>query len=254
MATITATDESGTAYTGFSTATTADGQLLLTVREPSQGYVHFVLTTTQGAKLDAFIEAHGAYEPMGHYDFTGSQPPLCGWNKMTEGLMTGFDGQGSVERYVAKKNGKVVTELFEGLTFTSEKSNYFYFYPQYGMAVRLAGTLTIDAAKGTVAMMSHMAGHGGAYVAQDSVVTFTPATDQGISIDLLTQSDGCVYRYLALFRPRASQSGIQPATLAGRKPRTLHADTVYDLQGRPIRVTGPLHKGIYIRHGRKYIK
>ncbi len=248
MVSITATDEDGQPYTGFTTSTTANGQLLLTVKDPSQGYIHFVLTDSEGNRYDSFLEAHGAYEPMAAYDFTSSEPPLCGWNKMADGLMSGFDGQGSVERYVAKKNGKVVTELFKGLTFTSEKANYFYFYPHYGMAVRLEGTMAIEAAKGTVAMLSHVTGQSGAYVAADSVVTFTTATEQGISISLLAQTNGCVYRHLALFKPRTVQNVINTATAC---PVT---NVFYDLQGRRLLPTRQLPHGIYIRQGRKYIR
>ena len=251
LVSLSAEDEQG-AYNDF----TADlgAETMVVVRRASQGYIHFTATDAAGRQHDAYLMASGAYEPLGTYDFTAAEPPSCGWNKMADGPMQGFEGTGPVERYVAKKNGKTVTELYDGLTFTCEKANYFYFYPAYGMSLRSEGSVTLEATEGTIVMLSCLKGSDSpatAYNVSDSLVVFTRCNDaaDGLTIALRPQADFYVYRQLSVFRPKAEATAMPP--LVTEAPAA--ASTLFDLQGRRLRPS-QLRHGVYIYKGRKIVR
>ena len=162
-----------------------------------------------------------------------------------------------MERYTAKKSGKVVTELYDGLTFSSEKSNNFYFYPTYGMAPRLACEVQFAAEQGTIAMTSYLRGSGDAssvYRAEDSLTVFTQCADaeKGITLQLGANSDFYIYRHLGVYKPKAGQSSIGDMTAGAAVLRPTDTDMT-DLQGRRLKPSA-LKKGIYIYRGKKIVR
>ncbi len=253
---LTAVTEQGSAYEGF-TARLDGRNAYVTMKQAAAGHIHFTATDAAGQRYDAYLLAMGSYEPVGSYDFTSSEPPLCGWNKTADALISGFEGTGTVERYTAKKSGKVVTELYDGLTFSSEKSNNFYFYPTYGMAPRLACEVQFAAEQGTIAMTSYLRGSGDAssvYRAEDSLTVFTQCADaeKGITLQLGANSDFYIYRHLGVYKPKAGQSSIGDMTAGAAVLRPTDTD-MNDLQGRRLKPSA-LKKGIYIYRGKKIVR
>jgi len=239
---------SATGYDAYSVEITADGAALVTLRQQSDEYIPFVAVDANGKEYRAYMKAFGAYRPVAAYDFTSTEAPLCGWNSNPELVIRGFEQTGKVPRFVSKKSGKVVSEMYDGLTFTSELSNYFYFYPGYGMNIMRACELTVEANEGAVAMMSYLIGdsEGTPYQAADSLVTFRQydATLGHIAFELHPLGEFYIYRRLSLYEPQPAADAI-----ADVENNRLSAPVYYDLQGRRI-VKRPSYHGIFI-DGRK---
>ena len=220
-------------YDGYSFDLKDDGTALITLRQPTNGYVAFVATDHDGNEYRAYLQAFGTYKPVAAYDFTSATPPLCGWNTTADAEIKGFEQTGKVSRAISKKSGKEVSEMFEGLTFVSEKANYFYFFPGYGMTLLNKGQLKMNTSEGTIAMMSYMVGsaEGSPYEASDSLVIFQQWEKEadGIVFELYPQNDYHIYRHLSLYEPLSESEGIKETQTSIINPRT-----AYDLLGRPV--------------------
>ena len=235
-----------TGYSGYSSDLKDDGTAMITLRQPTNGYAEFVATDGDGTEYRAYLQAFGAYKPVAAYDFTADTPPLCGWNTTADAAIKGFEQTGTVTRNISKKSGKVVSGMFDGLTFTSEKANYFYFFPGYGMTLLNNGQLTVTADEGAIAMMSYLVGskEGKAYEPADSVVVFSQCeqTSEGIVFDMHSQNNYHIYRHLSLYKPLSETEGIKETQLSTRPKdacyqrdaRNIKPQTAYDLVGRPV--------------------
>ena len=244
---LTAADASGRSFTGFSQTLNADGSATIVMTGLSEDYVVFTAADANGRNYQACLLAKGAYEQKKCVDFTGSDGPECGWNSIAAAAMTGFDAATKLNRYISKKSGVAVTEMFSGLTFTAGMANYYYFYPQYGMMALRDGHIVTDAARGDIALLSYLHGTGDTqYAAADSVVVLAQCEREGeeLKVPLHSMNDGYVYRTYSLYSPRHA-TGVQPM-LADR-----HSDNaLYNLQGQ--RVLTP-RRGIYLQRGRKIV-
>ncbi len=237
-------------YDGFSWHSDGQGGAWLTPWQPAEGYVHFVATATDGQTFDAYMNVLGAYEHTAQYDFTSSEAPGGGWNQ-SNSTIPGFEATGEVARYVAKKRGKEISDVFSGITISSSQLNYLYFYPSYGMMLRYEGTVTAPAVAGTVAMLSYLVGSTTtptAYAAADSLTAFSTCSDEELQLTLLPQADSHIYRQLNIFRPK-----VQPSSIAAMRQQQRRPSAIYDLQGRRLQA-GPQQRGIYIYQGKKYVK
>lgn len=250
VANVEAADEAGRPYTDFTLTTDKLGRDYICLHRAASGYVQLTFTDTFGNSSEAYMAVRGAYRQTKFYDFTTAEP-LCGWNKNADALIDGFSAMGAQTRYIAKKSTKVLTELFEGLTFTAAMSNFYYFYPGYGMTLRRAAVLDMPATQDAVAMLSYLVGRAedGVYEASDSLCTFVTCTSasEGISFELWPSTDYYIYRQLAVYEPVAEQpSAITPLVSTHREE-----PVYYTLQG--LRIRQP-QRGFYIRNGRKYIR
>ncbi|MBR0275830.1 MAG: glycosyl hydrolase family 2 [Prevotella sp.] len=239
-----------TGYDDYSVKISPDGSALVILDRKSDEYIPFVATDANGNEYRAYIKAYGAYKPVAFYDFTSSEAPLCGWNSTADVVIRGFEQTGNVSRFISKKSGKVVSEMFDGLTFTSEMNNYFYFYPGYGMNLMRASKLSAKANEGTVAMMSYLVGdsEGKSYEAADSLIIFKQyeAATGNIVFDLHPLGEFYIYRRLSLYEPLSESDGIDKLQISNFKHQT-----IFDLQGRRL-ITKP-KKGIYIEERKKRI-
>lgn len=241
---------SATGYDDYSVKISPDGSALVILDRKSDEYIPFVATDANGNEYRAYIKAFGAYKTVAVYDFTSSEAPLCGWNSTADVVIRGFEQTGSVPRFTSKKSGKVVSEMFDDLTFTSEMNNYFYFYPGYGMNLMRACKLSAKANEGTVAMMSYLVGdsEGKPYEAADSLIIFKQyeAATGNIAFDLHPLGEFYIYRRLSLYEPLSESDGIDKLQISNFKHQT-----IFDLQGRRL-ITKP-KKGIYIEERKKRI-
>ena len=246
---VEAKDAQGKTFSGIE-FNAAEG--IIDVRQQASGYVTLTATDAEGNQYETNIVANGAYEKVTDIDFTDEVGPQCGWTKSADAVMTGFSGTGKVTRYVAKKNGKVLTELYDGLTFSSEQANYFFYYPAYGLGLRYECELQMDCTAGTTACVTYVRGSSdddAAYDAANAVTQFTvrPADSETLTVDLMPQTDYVLYRSLTVYKPMA----VQDAIVTPRNGNSTQGQpTYYSLQGVPT--TNPA-KGVYISNGRKYV-
>ena len=240
---------SATGYNGYSAELKDDGKAMVILRQPANGYVEFIATDADGTEYRAYIQALGAYKPVEAYDFTSDNPPLCGWNTTADAVIKGFEQTGSVTRYISKKNGKEVSELFDGLTFTAEQNNYFYFFPGFGMNMTRACQLAVTANEGSIAMMSYMVGdnEGNVYNTADSLVVFRQCeqSSDAILFDMHPQTDYYIYRRLSLYEPLSAPDNIKTQI------SNLKSQTIFDLHGRKL-TTVP-QKGVFIVDRKKKV-
>ena len=225
-----------------------DGTAIYTVKRGVNSHDLISATAADGTVYQALVPANGAYKLEKCYDFTSTVGPDCGWYGESQQPITGFDVKTGCR--MAKKMGTNVTELYNGLTFTSSSSNLFYFYPGYGMNVMYDGNISLEGKDGDVAVMSYLVGdytNQKAYVAADSVVYCPMASGgAGFSFPLKKRDRFTIYRSLSVFSPVADLTAIEniPAD-------ALHEDNFYyNMQG--MRVLRP-SKGLYIRNGKKVV-
>ena len=249
---VTATNADGTAYDGFTAALQDDGTALLTLRQPAEGYLDIAATDADGHVGHAYLLATGAYAQSRFIDFTAEEEPLCGWNKLNDLTVVGFEQTGKVLTYRAKKSDKVMTQLYDGITFTASTSNYFFFQPTYGMGVSQPCTMTMAAKEGAVAMMAYMVGSadGQPYEAADSLTMYVADEAGTVTFELLPRSQYHIYRTFALYEPKGGADGIRPVLTHGGSWSA--GDALFDLQGRRLEPSA-IQKGIYIRGGKKIV-
>ena len=243
-----AVDDAGQPYSDYSMTTDEQGNSYICLHRAVSGYVQLNVTDEDGRTCQAYVNARGAYRQTMFIDFTTAEP-TCGWNKTADALIEGFSATGLLTRYAAKKQKAVMTELFDGLTFTAALTNFYYFYPDYGMTMRRAAELTFAAPQDAVAMLSYLVGQAndGVYVAADSLCTFAVSSGEGIRLDMYPSTDYYIYRQLALYEPVGQDElSITPLVSTRRE-----SSVYYTLQG--LRTREP-QRGLYIHNGRKVVK
>ena len=245
---LTATDADGQPYTSLSVDLQPDGSALLTLASPILGDLIITATDVEGEKHFTTMPAYGSYERTMNIDFTAEEEPGGGWQKLTaQGQLSGFSGTTIDSWYRSKLNGREVTGLYEGLSFSSTASNYYFYYPGFGMNANNDFRVTMAVADGTIAQLSYMVGEGSTtYDAADSLCVFRQCEfgEGVIELEMPGNKRYHVYRMLSVFQPVSIQNRIE---LIGTRP---NAAVYYTLQG--VRRTTP-RKGIYIRDGRKVV-
>ena len=246
-------DMDGRAFTDYDIEHTANGTILVTVKGQVPGGVVVEASKEDGSTHYAYLPAYGAYDMERFIDFTDTEGPDGGWDKLkSTSEMKGFSGNGKLEWYRSKASGKVITTLYDGLTFSSAASNYYFYFPGFGMNTNNDFTVSADAPElGGVMQMACVQGAEGAtvYEAADSLVLFARCddVDEGLSMDLKGNKDFYVYRSLALYHPQSEVTAIAPAVATAQRK----SPAVYTLQG--LRVARPA-RGIYITaDGRKVV-
>lgn len=246
---VTITQDDGSPYNGY---TYAEGRLMLTGY--SQGLVVVRATDADGQLCETYLQAPGAYEQRYAVDFTSPNPPACGWMDMpSQSTIKGFGGTGALTWHRALANGKLVTTMYDGLTFSSERSCYYFFYPGYGMTASNDFTLSFEARPYELCLLSKLVGEGETvYAAQDSLVDMTtcPAEAQQIALSLGGTSSMTIYRSLQVYRPRHELSAISQPEVSVAASRRSDATVCYTLHGQRVAIP---RKGIYVRQGRKVV-
>ena len=246
---IEATDAEGHAFAGVSTAIDDDGIAELSVSGTSSDNIIVKATDADGNSYYTTLPAYGTYRQKFLIDFTSMNEPLGGWQKLSgTAVIKGFDGTGALERYRSKSNGKSV-KLYDGVTFNSTKSNYYFFYPGYGMNTNNDFEAEIAVKQGDIVCLSYLVGsEGGVYEASDSLVTFCLADGEkaNLSLPMPGNASYYVYRILSSFTPQETVD-IRPVN---KLPDNSAADEYFTLQGQ--RISKP-HSGVYIKNRKKMI-
>jgi len=242
---LTVTDTDGNA---FSDCSFDAANQLLTVNGTATDYIVVKATAADGTTSEVFLRAYGAYAQQRCIDFTADVAPLCGWSNFTSKFtMNGFSTTTSYW-HRATDSGKELTNLYEGMTFSSDLSNNYFFCPQYGMMATNDFSIAATAQAGDLCLLSMLKGADPAvpYVAADSLLSITSCDDSeaGLLLQLQGRKQLCIYRTLQVFRPKQTPTGM----VLPRVPAA--ANGFYTLQG--LRVDRP-QRGIYIRNGKKVI-
>lgn len=208
------------------------------------------VTDGSGRHHFAYLPAYGPYSCVVSADLTGDEAPGGGWMKLqSQSDVKGFD-TGKIDWYRATLNGKEVKGLYEGLTFSSDRSAYYFYFPGYGMNANSDFRLSVDdAVQGDLLRLDYAVGTGSTKYSEDVFHTsFTLCEEpaSGIVLDMPGNASYYVYRGLQLYRPLTPLAGVESiAADRGDAPVCY-----YTLQG--TRVSRPA-KGLYIRDGRKVI-
>ena len=246
---IEATDAEGHAFTGISAAIGSDGSAELAVSGTSPGDIIVKATDASGNSYYAYLPAFGSYRQSISVDFTALNEPLGGWQKLTgTAVIKGFSGTGAQERYRSKSNGKSVS-LYDGVTFNSAKSNYYFYYPGYGMNANNDFEASIETQKGDIVRLSYLVGTGeSVYQAADSLVSFSFADGEqsAVVLPMPGNASNYVYRTLTVFKPQTTV-GIRPIN---DLPEASSSDALFTLQGQ--RISKP-RSGVYIKNRKKVI-
>lgn len=244
---ISVSEASGAAFSGYSFDAE---QSLLTITGCTAGFIQVTAVDASDNQSSIYLRAYGAYDMMRQIDFTRDEAPACGWQVMTNTTtITGFAGNYSWRR-APEKNGAMEVQLYEGVTAKCEKSNFYFYYPDYGMASVNASTLSLDDARqGDACLLSYLVGSAekSVYNAADSITVATQCEDtkEGLIVELSSRSDYYIYRSLQYFRPRSTVESVDMVSAA-----ICPSACYYTLQG--VRVSHP-QRGIYIRDGKKII-
>lgn len=246
---IEATDAKGHSFTGVSTVIGDDGIAELSVSGTSPSNIIVKATDVSGNSYYAYLPAYGTYRQKFLIDFTSMNEPLDGWQKLSgSAVIKGFDGTGALERYRSKSNGKSV-KLYDGVTFNSTKSNYYFFYPGYGMNTNNDFEAEIEVEQGDIVCLSYLVGSDACvYQASDSLVSFCLADGEKacVALPMPGNSSYYVYRTLSLFTPQETVDILPVNKLPGNST----ANNYFTLQGQ--RISKP-RSGIYIKNRKKVI-
>lgn len=249
IAVVSATDATGQPFAGLTTTIAADGTAEVAVTGTSAADITLKATDAAGTEYYAYLSANGTYQLTTGLDFTADQEPLGGWQKLAStSTIKGFEGMGKLEWYRAKTNGKSVA-LFDGVTFSSASSQYYFFFQGYGLNANNDFTATVTARNGDIAQLQYMVGTAtgdAIYDAADAKTRFIVAgeEDEAMEIEMPGNKSFYIYRSLNVYRPK-NTVGIQPAV--NRLPAAA-ADAYYNLQGQRVAKPG---KGVYIRNRQK---
>lgn len=225
-----------------------DGTALYVVKRGVNSHDLISATAADGTVYQAIVPANGEYELLKTYDFTAAAGPDCGWYGESQKQIDGFST--TTGRRQAKKMGTSVTELYNGLTITSNETNIFYFYPGYGMVAKADGQITLDGNDCDVAVLSYLMGDytkSKEYAVADSVAYCPTAINgRGFSFSIKNMNKFAIYRMISVFSPVADLTAIENIPADAR-----HEDNFYyNMQG--MRVLRP-SKGLYIRNGKKVV-
>ena len=243
-------DLDGGQMNDFTVEKETEGSAILIVQGQAIGNAIVQAVDEDDATHYANVAANGAYGLAKYVDFTSDEAPGGGWMALkTTSVMKGFNGTGQLPWMRSTLNGKSVTGLYDGLTFTSKNSNYYFYFVGYGMNTNNDFTITLnDARKGDVCLVSYLQGQGETvYQAADSLLLIEPCLSEadGLSVSLLGNNSYRVYRSLAVYRPASVVSSVSTTTFGLQEP-----DVYYTLQGQRMARPG---KGLYIKKGKKMV-
>ena len=230
-----------------------DGEVSVVVAEALKDDVVVTLKGNGGYEASVALPAYGAYRLAEMIDFTSDVEPGGGWSNPVSNALPGFSDKS--DRRVAKKQGKVVTELYDGLTFTAGKTNVFYYYPGYGMSMSADATLTFEADWGDAAVLSYVQGNDSSsvvYNKSDSISTgmVIDRSDKKAVMSMSGKASNLLYLSLQRFKPITAPTAIKGVEIT-EKARPAESNPVfYNLQGMRVAVPG---KGIYLYQGKKVI-
>jgi hypothetical protein len=248
---VTMTDQQGNSFEDFEQTANADGSLTLIVTGCAQGQA-IVKAVGQGDGIAsyAYVPAYGPYEQTKHVDLTADEPPLGGWQKLgSTSEIKGFSGTGKLPWYRSMANGKAV-ELYDGLTFESKSSNYYFYFLGYGMNTNSDfSVVAANPTLGDIMAVSYLKGEGETtYNAADSLQTFVLCddTDQGLRMELTGNKAMTIYRSISQYTPSDGTQGIDEHAVSDATTKVAD-DAYYTLQGIKVRRPG---RGVYINSGR----
>ena len=257
---LTLKTQDGKDFTGYDIQPNDDGTAILTVTDNANGRIIVEATDNEGKISYAYVPAYGAYDMTTCIDLTtDNAEPLGGWQILsTKSEIKGFSAMGKLPWNRSKSNGKSLT-LYDGLTFSSEVSNYYFYFPGYGMNTTNDFTVTADdATLGSILSVSYLRGAGDdVYNAADSLLTFVLCEDEDkpLSLPLTGNKSMIIYRSLCLYTPADAAVGIEDITVE----RNLQSPSTpyYTLQGIQIdnrkSENRKLPRGLYIQGNRKII-
>lgn len=245
--TVAMTDQGGAAFTDFTTQEGADGMTLLTVKGVLADDAVVVVTDADGGAHYSYVPAFGAYQQLMTLDFTAE--PGAQWDQMkTQIAINGFSGQGKLDWYRSKTSAKE-TAFYDGLTFTSEKSTYYFYFVGYGFNAPNDFSVVVNDAKlGDVCIVGYLKGEGNStYHAADSLLAIASCTDesQGLNMALAGNSSYQIYRSLTVYRPTTDLTAVQTLVVP-----VANEEACYTLQGQRVARPG---KGIYVKKGKKIV-
>ena len=258
---ITLKTQDGKDFTGYDLQPNDDGTLTLTVTGNAHGRVIVEANDgTPNTQLYAYVPAYGAYDMKASIDLTAdTAEPLGGWQILTTtSEIKGFSAMGKLPWNRSKSNGKSLT-LYDGLTFTSEASNYYFYFPGYGMNTTNDFSVTADdAVLGEILSASFLKGSGDdVYNAADSLLTFALSEDEDLplSLPLRGNKSMTIYRSLCLYTPASAEVGIE--NISDERDLQSPSTPYYTLQGIKIEnrksENRKLPRGLYIHGNRKII-
>lgn len=243
-------DQKGAAFDGFRLKKNDDGtaELIITGKLSESAIVDAM--DDKEMHYYAYVAAHGAYEQTIAVDFTSSTPPEGGWISPASTMtIKGFEATGVLPWHRANKNGKEVTGLYEGLTFTCDRSAYYFYFEGYGMNAGYDFNIIVNKAKhGDVCLVSYLKGKGDSeYHATDSLLMYCSYEDstQTFMVPMYANTSYYIYRSLAVYSPIDVASSIQ--TVGAEWPSN-HG--YFNLKGQRVMRPG---KGIYVKNGRKIV-
>lgn len=249
---ITLTDQQGTAFEGYEAEKTDDGGCRIIVKGASPDDVVVCATDGNGNKRHTYLPAFGPYQRTIAIDFTSDEAPGGGWMVLPSvSEIKGFSQSGKQQWCRATANGKIVDELYEGLTFLCDKATYYFYFPGYGMNCTNDFTISVDSVcRGTMCQLAYLVGDGTtAYNAADSITLFkwSDGSSAALTLDMPSSARYHIYRSLCVYQPDTDLTAITV-------PTAHSAEAVdgawYNLQG--MRVTTP-RKGVYLRNKRKVV-
>lgn len=249
--TVTINDVDGKVFTGFKAQKRDDGTMVLTVTGKNDGALIVQAADAQGKSYYSYMYARGAYEQLLDYDFTDEKILGNGWSKMaTTADIMGFTGSGKQAWWRSNKSTVTNTELFSGLTFSSEKGIYYSVFPRFGLNAFGDFTLSVDeAAVGDLLHVTYVKGEGATvYSADNQLSIFVTCEDakDGLHVSLPGRNSYTIYPSVAVYRPTGETDGIRNVTT------TVNAkQDIYTLQGVKV---SKMCKGLYIIGGKKVLR
>lgn len=249
ITTVNAIDADGRMFAGVKADVQGDGSAELTVSGVSASLVTIKATDADGSEYLAYVPAKGVYQQPIAIDFTAEQAPQGGWDKLAStSTIKGFEGTGDLGWYRTKKSSKTAT-LYDGVTFNSTASNYYFYFTGYGMNTSNDFQAEITATPGDIAQLTYKVGTDTKTAKYDdapvkSQFTTCDEESQQIVLDMPGNKSYYIYRSLNLYRPQAAV-GVEP--IVNHLPTTTPT-VYYNLHGQ--RVSQP-SKGIYIVNGIK---
>jgi hypothetical protein len=250
--TVTATTLAGEPFSGIKSQEMDGGTVRVTITGSSTGGI--IVSTWSGDNVYyTVLPAYGPFQLTQDIDFTAETEPGGGWDKMkTDKELAGFKGSGKLPWYRSKLSGKLLTELYEGLTFSSSLSNYYFYVPGYGMYTNNDFTITLQPKEGTLVRLSLMEGdiadsNSSVYNSDNAITYFLENLDErkALSLDMLGIKSFNVYRSLSVYEP---VSDVVKVHTVGRWKGD--NSPYYNLYGQKI--TSP-RKGLYLHRGQKVV-
>lgn len=248
IGTISATTIDGEPFGAIETSHLGNGDAEITVKGASPNDIVISATTAANTYLTT-APAYGAFRCSQAIDFTAESEPGGGWDKMSATMeIKGFSAVGKLPWYRSKLYGKQLSGLYPGMTFESQSSNYYFYFPGYGMNANNDFTVKLNPAAGAIVLLGYMKGEGAStYDAADSLLVSRQCTDsnEGVVLEMPGNKQYYIYRSLCVYEPLSNQ------TSARWSFRCVDDNApYYNLHGQQV---GIPRRGVYIHRGRKVV-